>query len=202
MQILHPLAGSLQQYADVTSDPERYRPKHCPQCEAQEPLTGHGFYRRTLVDLAFDGVIRVRRYLCRICRRTVSLLPQFILPWLRFSLPVISLFLTARLLRGSTLVNAVQAAVQGTAPYQRGQFWIRRFKKQAPRLSVALTSLTSPLQAPDLISKATSMLETIGWIVAHRFLFSQLRAHLLGWPHSLAPQGRRTKLASASLTPG
>src|SRR5436190_7787355 len=38
-------------------------PGHCPQCEAKEPLTGHGFYCRTLVDLAFDGVIRVRRYL-------------------------------------------------------------------------------------------------------------------------------------------
>jgi hypothetical protein len=29
-----------------------------------------GFYSRTLVDVAFDGVIRVRRYLCRLCRRT------------------------------------------------------------------------------------------------------------------------------------
>jgi hypothetical protein len=33
------------------------------------PLTGHGFYSRTLVDVEFDGVIRVRRYLCRWRRR-------------------------------------------------------------------------------------------------------------------------------------
>jgi hypothetical protein len=34
------------------------------------------------------------------------------------------------------------------------------------------------------------MLEAIGWIAAHRFLFAGLRFHLLGWPASLAPQGR------------
>jgi hypothetical protein len=77
MQILHPFAGSIQQYCEAISDPDRYRPDHCPQCEAKQPMAGHGFYQRTLVDVAFDGVIRVRRYLCRLCQRTVSLLPEF-----------------------------------------------------------------------------------------------------------------------------
>ena len=112
MQILHPFAGSIQQYAEEISDPDRYRPDHCPQCAAQHPLTAHGFYRRTLVDVAFDGFIRVRRYLCRGCKRTVSLLPEFALPYLRFSILVISLFLIARLLNGCTLQAAAQAAAQ------------------------------------------------------------------------------------------
>ena len=77
MQILHPFAGDIQQYTETISDPGRQRPAQCPQCETKQPLTGHGFYRRTLVDVAFEGVIRVRRYLCRACRRTVSLLPEF-----------------------------------------------------------------------------------------------------------------------------
>jgi hypothetical protein len=34
------------------------------------------------------------------------------------------------------------------------------------------------------------MLEAIGWITAHRFLFADLRFHLLGWPAFLAPDGR------------
>ena len=194
MQILHPFAGSIQQYAAAISDPDRYRPDHCPQCEAKQPLTGHGFYSRTLVDTAFNGVIRVRRYLCRLCQRTVSLLPEFALPWLRFSLTVISLFLLARLLHGRTLAAAAQTAWQTTTPYQRGQFWIRRFRQQAPALGVALAPLVSPAPAPDFLSRALAMLQSIGWIAAHRFLFSQLRAHLLGWPDSLAPQGRRARL--------
>lgn len=196
MQILHPFVGSIKLYAEEISDPDRYRPDHCPQCESRHPLTGHGFYCRTLVDLAFDGVIRVRRYLCRACKRTVSLLPEFTLPWLRFSITVISLFLVARLLKGLTLAAAALTARQTTMPYQRGQFWIRRLQKQAPVLSVALAPLAAPVAAADFVSRALSMLESIGWITAHRFLFSQLRSHLLGWPHFLVPQGRRATLAA------
>ncbi len=120
MQILHPFAGSVQQYAEQLANPDCYRPGHCPQCQAKHPLTAHGFYTRTLIDTAFDGVIRVRRYLCQICQRTVSLLPEFVLPYLRSSLTVIALFLIAHLLGGQRL-----AAAAGTAsppmPYQRGQ---------------------------------------------------------------------------------
>ena len=199
MQILHPFAGSIQHYLDEIADPDRYRPDHCPQCEARHPLTGHGFYRRTLVDAAFDGVLRVRRYLCRSCKRTVSLLPEFVLPRLRFSISVIAMFLVARLLNGLTLAAAARAAAQAVMPYQRGQFWIRRFQKQAPALSLALVPLAAPPRDPaaDFVSRTLRMLESIGWIAAHRFLFSQLRVHLLGWPAYLIPTGRRTTLASA-----
>ena len=196
MQILHPFAGSLQRYSEEIADPDRYRPDHCPQCEAKDPLIGHGFYRRTLVDVAVDGIIRVRRYLCRSCKRTVSLLPDFALPWLRFSVSVIALFLAARLLHGLTLVAAARAAAQIGMPYQRGQFWIRRFQKQAPALSLALVPLAAPPAAADFVSRALRMLEPIGWIAAHRFLFSQLRVHLLGWPACLVPAGRRITLAA------
>jgi transposase-like protein len=194
MQILHPFPGSVQQYDAEVSDPERYRPRHCPQCEAKRPLTAHGFYRRTLEDISFDGVIRVRRYLCASCRRTVSLLPEFALPYLRSSIVLIALFLVARLLQGQTLKRA--AAAPGMA-YQRGQFWLRRFGRQAEALCGALAALTKPAPAADFVERAMRMLEAIGWMSAHRFLFGQLRAHLLGWPHNLAPTGRRATLSGA-----
>jgi hypothetical protein len=201
MQILHPFTGSIQRYLEEIADPDRYRPDHCPQCEAKHPLTGHGFYCRTLVDAAFDGVIRVRRYLWRSCQRTVSLLPEFAFPWLRFSISVIALFLVARLLSGFTLTAAARAAAQTGMPYQRGQFWIRRFQKQAPALGLALAPLAAtPIVAADFVSRALRMLESIGWIAAHRFLFAQLRTHLLGWSAYLAPAGRRITLAAASPT--
>jgi hypothetical protein len=38
------------------------------------------------------------------------------------------------------------------------------------------------------------MLESAGWVRSHRFLFGDLRQHLLGWPPSLAPSGRRVAL--------
>ena len=190
MQILHPFTGSPQQYLEQLADADQFRPSHCPQCQDKHPLTAHGFYTRTLIDSAFDGLIRVRRYLCLACRRTVSLLPEFALPYLRSSLNVIALFLIARLLQAKTL----QAA---SSPYQRGQFWVRRFRSQAEALSAALAGLTKPIPAPNFIHRALTMLESTGWIPAHRFLLADLRQHLLGWPPTLAPDGRR-----AALLPG
>jgi hypothetical protein len=195
MQILHPFAGSVQQYNEQLSDPEAHRPDSCPQCQDKRPLTAHGFYTRTLVDTAFDGVIRVRRYLCNACRRTVSLLPEFILPYLRSSLIVIALFLIARLLGGQTRASAIRAAPP-PMPYQRGQFWTRRFRAQAVTLCATLSALTHPTPAPDFVHRALAMLESTGWIAAHRFLFAGVRCHLLGWPRGLAPDGRRAAFSS------
>ena len=198
MQILHPFTGSAQQYAEEVSNPDRYRPDHCPQCPARQPLIAHGFYSRTLVEAGFDGCIQVRRYLCRSCRRTVSLLPQFALPYLRFGITVIALFLVSRLLQGLTLAVAALAAWQKAMPYQRGQFWIRRFGKQAERLCAALAALCAPAPAANFVCRALHMLESIGWIAAHRFLFADLRMHLLGWPTFLAPDGRVAALRPAA----
>ncbi|HKN35195.1 MAG: hypothetical protein DMG56_03790 [Acidobacteria bacterium] len=197
MQILHPFRGSIQQYGEEISDANRYRPAGCPQCQAQCPLIAHGFYCRTLVDVVFDGVIRVRRYLCRLCKRTVSLLPDFALPYMRFSLSVIRLFLVARLLEGRCLREAAGAAWQPHMSYQRGQFWIRRFQKQAAALCTALASLTTVMAAADFLTRALHMLEAIGWMAAHRFLFAELRMHLLGWPRFLIPHGCRVSFPAA-----
>ena len=174
-----------------------HRPGHCPQCQAKHPLTAHGFYTRTLIDTAFDGVIRVRRYLCQACRRTVSLLPEFVLPYLRSSLTVIALFLIARLLWRANAEAAARTAPP-PMPYQRGQFWIRRFRAQAEALCAALAALTQPTPAPDFVHRALTMLESTGWIAAHRFLFAGVRCHLLGWPRGLAPDGRRAAFSSAA----
>ena len=190
MQILHPFTGSVQQYLEQMADPDRHRPAHCPQCQAKHPLTAHGFYTRTIADSTFDGVIGVRRYLCQPCRRTVSLLPEFALPYLRSSVTVIALFLVARLRHAKTLAAALPPA----APYQRGQFWLRPFRAQAEPLCAALAAMTKPAPAPSFIHRALAMLESAGWIPAHRFLFASLRQHLLGWPPSLAPTGRRAAI--------
>jgi hypothetical protein len=191
MQILHRFLGSIQEYLQQISDPDFCRPGSCPQCQAQCPLTGHGFYWRTLVEKEFDGSIPVRRYRCLLCKRTVSLLPQFALPYVRFGISVISLFLVARLLAKRSLQEAARAASQPSMPYQRGQFWIRRFRKQATALCAALAALTAVAPATDFVTRAVHMCEAVGWIAAHRFLFTQLRMHLLGWPRFLIPHGCR-----------
>ncbi len=194
MQMLHPHCGSIQQYMEQLDDPERDRPSHCPQCQIQEPMRAHGFYIRTIVDEAFDGVIRVRRYLCQVCRRTVSLLPEWALPYMRFSIAVIGRTLKARLME-SRVWKAGES-------YQRAEQWVRRFEKQAEPLSAALTALAPVQNASSFVLRAMDMLEKTGWIAAHRFVFPDLRMHLLGWPPSLVPHGRRIKMDSASCAAG
>jgi len=192
MQMLHPLAGSVQQYIECMQRGEdlvRYCPKICPLCHNKQTLISHGFYSRTVVDVELDCEIRVQRFLCRGCRRTVSLLPEFVLPYLRFTITVIGSFLKARLVEGRTLKAAAEAAHQPHMPYQRGQHWVRRFQRQAEKISAALTGLIRPAAASDFVQRALSMLEQAGWIAAHRFLFERLHAHLLGWPSFLAPAG-------------
>ena len=194
MQILHPFTGSVQQYLEQLADPDPHRPAHCPQCQDKRPLTAHGFYTRTIIHTSFDGRIPVRRYFCAACRRTVSLLPEFALPYLRSSVTVIALFLIARFLQTKTLA----ASLPPSLPYQCGQWWLRRFRAQAAALCASLAPLTNPVPAVDFVHRALAMLESSGWIPAHRFLFAGLRQHLLGWPRSLAPDGCRAALAPSA----
>ena len=204
MQILHPVGSSLQEYLQSLQIPEnrqRWKPVHCPLCRGKDSLTAHGFYSRTVVDQGFDGVLCIYRYLCRLCRRTVSLLPDFLLPYLRFSLPLVGRFLIARLRDGQTLQNSAESAGLADMPYQRGQHWIRRFRKQVTSVAVALVFLTTAVPAPSLMARALSMLQTVGWIPAHRFLFSELRLHLLGWPAFLAPDGQWVRLRTVAPPP-
>jgi hypothetical protein len=62
-------------------------------------------------------------------------------------------------------------------------------------------TLTAVVVAPDFSTRALRMLEVIGWRATHRFLFAELRMHLLGWPRSLVPEGRRIQIPAASSSP-
>jgi hypothetical protein len=88
----------------------------------------------------------------------VSLLPEFVLPYLRFAIVVIATFLRARLWRGETLKAAAETARQVSMPYQRGQQWVRRFRAQAESISAALSALARPVVAVDFVEKAIRML--------------------------------------------
>jgi hypothetical protein len=61
-------------------------------------------------------------------------------------------------------------------------------------LCSALVSRTAAISAETFVARALQMLQKVGWIPAHRFLFSELRLHLLGWSRSLAPAGIACKL--------
>lgn len=63
----------------------------CPysDCPYQGRLRRHGFYpRNALTCLAYFRIF-IQRYYCKLCKRTVSLLPTFLLPYFQYSLACI-----------------------------------------------------------------------------------------------------------------
>ncbi len=89
MQLLWDPGMSLEQYAraSVVSYPSIER---CPICRTRVTLIGHGFYRRNgLCRPDLSSRLSIRRLYCPACRRTVSLLPWFLLPRFQYSLALI-----------------------------------------------------------------------------------------------------------------
>lgn len=64
--------GKRYMFPDLTGE-------RCPQC-GSDLLRKHGYYKRYLILLHFADFILVRRYICKECGRTVSLLPSFAHP--------------------------------------------------------------------------------------------------------------------------
>jgi len=62
-------------------------PKRCPfgDCRINLEMKKNGFYTRLLITITFVGRIRIRRYKCPKCGRTLSMLPSFCLAGLSYS---------------------------------------------------------------------------------------------------------------------
>lgn len=79
----------------------------CPHCHKQY-LHRHGFYRRYLITKRFEGFIRIRRYICRVCGRTVSILPWFCHPKRTYSMEFIHCVLANFFRWSGTITSFIQ----------------------------------------------------------------------------------------------
>jgi hypothetical protein len=69
---LYQAQGTAHDFPDLTNE-------ICYQCKG-DYLKKHGFYDRYLITLNFEGEIKIRRYYCGHCKKTISLLPSFCHP--------------------------------------------------------------------------------------------------------------------------
>ncbi len=86
----------VQDYARQFAHLTIPRPRVCPHCEARDRLVGHGSYLRNAVDHRQAVSIRVKRFLCGVCQKTVSVLPTFCLPWRHYQTATIQTVLDLR----------------------------------------------------------------------------------------------------------
>lgn len=96
MVIVADFGPDVQHYADEFARLTIPRPRHCPHCQALDRLIGHGSYPRNAVDHLQAIRIRVRRLLCEACRKTISILPTFCLPWRHYQTSTIQSVLDLR----------------------------------------------------------------------------------------------------------
>ena len=81
MQVMVDVEMSPKEYAERYEEIEWPVLEVCPVCRAHARLQGHGWYgRNALPSRETELVVMIHRLLCPVCRRTVSLLPSFLLP--------------------------------------------------------------------------------------------------------------------------
>lgn len=71
--------------SDIFPEP----PEHCPfkDCSMPVKMKKHGFYSRNYISKKCTIVLYIRRYICPVCGRTVSMLPSFCLQHFQYSCP-------------------------------------------------------------------------------------------------------------------
>ncbi len=113
--ILHAIVDNVEALLELARNPgllpsvDALRPSSCPGCgqPASSPgkplgIVGHGTYLRQVLGLvaAEEIVLRIRRYLCRGCRQTLSILPHLLHPRRWYTAGVILEALRLHLLEG------------------------------------------------------------------------------------------------------
>lgn len=188
--------GDVQAYAELGKRNPCLRPVQCPWCGRENSLIGHGYYRRKPRDGERAYTLWVKRWLCKGCSRTLSVLPNFLLACRHYLVRVIQAVITERFERGQPWV-AVEAecAKQGTPALRTMQRWCKSLTELAPRW---LGAVQETLARQD---SGSPWLDPQGEVVRARNPAAALlpaSEHLLAWGKTqwaeLARYGRDDRL--------
>lgn len=157
----------VQHYARQFAHLSIPRPTCCPHCEARDRLVGHGSYPRTAIDHRQAIPIRVKRFFCPACRKTISVLPSFCLPWRHYQAVSIQTVLDLRFTAQASWATIRQGFLPSDLPTQTTcREWVAAFCQHADtylqqllrqlahwqlapgKLEVAVAELASVSQAP------------------------------------------------------
>lgn len=179
-------------------------PERCPFEGCRGKMHRHGFYWRRVIDYAggcfFLGVFRFR---CTICKRTVSFLPDFCIPYKHFSTDVVATVLHAVL-----ILNVVTCAVAAAGSiYNKAMFshycvydWARQFRRNSHNLwHLGLVRLgITAVPVPDAEAVLFSHLVAFGAVSSAESARCSLRAAQCALSSTFPPFG----LFRAQLLPG
>jgi hypothetical protein len=128
--IVAQFSGSEEEYGK----PECVRPGGCPLCGGVDCLIGHGCYVRKPKGMAERCVVGIRRWLCKLCGRTISVVPDFLFSFRHYVVPVIQAVIEARIGLGRSWAGvAGEYASGGTPALRTMQRWCVSYVLQAGR---------------------------------------------------------------------
>jgi hypothetical protein len=82
MQVIYAVDIDPEDYAAKGFQKQISPPKRCPNCRQANALWALGYYQRNLSRVSIGAlVISIRRFRCRHCRKTTSILPAFAQPY-------------------------------------------------------------------------------------------------------------------------
>ena len=133
MSILADFGCNEQDYINLGKHQESPRPEVCPQCGAKGCLIGHGYYQRKAKDEQRVYLIRVKRWWCKACHGTLSILPNFLFPWRHYLVRVIQTVVVACFEGGLNWERIIQTCTrQGTPALRTVQRWCKALVGHAP----------------------------------------------------------------------
>ncbi len=155
MQNIIPVGCDCKYYSEHWREMAPAPPASCPFDGCRGKMHRHGFYWRSVITyVGYCLLFGVFRFRCTICKRTVSFLPDFCVPYKHFSTGVIGAVLRAVLiLNVATCAVAAADIIYNKASFSRYCVydWLAQFRRNSHNLwYMGLTRLgIAAAPAPD-----------------------------------------------------
>lgn len=144
--ILHaPGILTLAEYRKAAGRIAEVAPEKCINCLAAGSLRGHGYYERVVREGSEQEIVRIHRILCVACRKTFSVLFEFVVPWKRYSARAIATAVRMRLTNGKMSLRRIAGEL--TSLFESKRYlshttirnWVKAFSEKAGRLLLRRT---------------------------------------------------------------
>lgn len=133
------LGANAEEYNARSGEVLAFRPERCPGCQDTR-INVHDWYPRWAAYPDRDIRIRVQRFRCLGCRKTIAALPSFLHRYRQYALETIEKVVQARgVAELSWQAVAETCSVEGQPSVSSIRRWWTAFSRNAPRWLEALT---------------------------------------------------------------
>jgi hypothetical protein len=132
MSIVFAFGDEVNSYAGACAAGCLYKPDMCPQCQTAGDWVGHGVYWRKPRDGERVYRMPIRRWLCKACGHTVSVLPDFLLCFRWYIVAAVSAVVVERAEIGASW-GELKAKAAGAPHVRTMQRWWQSLGGEAAR---------------------------------------------------------------------